>query len=431
MQSQQPCKLFNRHFFLLWQGQFVSLIGTQAFSIAMMFWIKHATGSASLMGLLMMASTLPSVLLGPVGGTVADRYSRRTIIILSDLLRGGSVLSLVVLMWIAPEETGLILGWLLAISVLSSIISAFFLPAISAAIPDLVPRDKLESANSLNQFSMQISSLVGQAAGGVLYRLLGTPLLFFIDGATYLFSALSECFISIPRTASEYTESWRTKFATFKTDAAEGFGFVWRRKGMRILFLTAAFLNFFIFPIVVLLPFYVEDFLRASTDWYGFLIAGFSGGSIAGYLVAGTIRLSGKTRSRCIVAALIMECSGFGTLGMIDAPLEAIAVFAALGLLSGFVNINIHTILQLTTPSPIRGRVFGILHTLSNGISPLAMGLTGIIFDLIDQDIALVYAACGLIAGTLALSVSASGTFRRFLAYEDREESASSDPNSG
>ena len=96
--GEAPVRLWNRDFQLLWQGQFVSQVGNQAFAVAMMYWLMQATGSATLMGLMMMASMLPGVLLGPIGGTFADRNSRKLIIVVSDLLRGISVLGVAAIM---------------------------------------------------------------------------------------------------------------------------------------------------------------------------------------------------------------------------------------------------------------------------------------------------------------------------------------------
>src|SRR5437764_13718329 len=87
-------KLMNANFFLLWQGQLVSNIGTQGFNIALIFWIKHVTDSAALLGLVLMMNSLAAVIMGPVGGAVADRYSRRWIIILCDAFSAIAVLSL-------------------------------------------------------------------------------------------------------------------------------------------------------------------------------------------------------------------------------------------------------------------------------------------------------------------------------------------------
>ncbi len=141
--------LLNRNFFLLWQGQLVSNLGSQAFLIAAMYWTMQATGSASLMGMLMMASALPTVLLGPVGGTFADWYSRRTIIIAADLLSGICVLLLAILFFLNLPADLTVIGVFSAVIMLG-IVKAFFQPAITAAIPDLVRKDKVAAANSMN-----------------------------------------------------------------------------------------------------------------------------------------------------------------------------------------------------------------------------------------------------------------------------------------
>ena len=238
-------RLFNRNFFLLWQGQFVSQLGSQAFAIAMMFWIKHQTGSASLMGLIMAVSMLPSVIFGPIAGTFADQFSRRKIIIFSDIIRGMGVLVLALLLYYMTKEVEVIVVCLFIVSLLSGTITSFFNPAISAAIPDIVPKQNVSAANSLNQSTQQISMFLGQALGGYLFVLLGAPLLFLIDGITYLFSALSESFIKIPQSIPDKKDTWRGKFRQFKEDTIAGFRYAWNNAGLRSLFFAAAFINFF------------------------------------------------------------------------------------------------------------------------------------------------------------------------------------------
>ncbi len=411
-------RLFNRSFFLLWQGQLVSRIGSQAFAIAMMFWIKHATGSATLMGMIMMVSMLPSVILGPLGGAFADRYSRRSIIIFSDLLNGVVVLTLAGIMFMAPDEKSVIIIWLFVASIIVAVVGSFFRPAISASIPDLVPKTKVAAANSLNQFSVQLSTFIGQGIGGTLFRLLGAPVLFLVDGLTYLFSAFSESFITIPQTLREKSEAKSSAFAEFKSDIAEGFRYVWKRTGLRNLLLGASFLNFFSMPIILLLPFYVEDFLKARPDWYGFLLASFGVGAMLGYLAAGVLKLPGHARSMTMIVVLFCQTLGLGMLGLITLPWLSLLVMFLFGVMNGFFNVNIMTVLQISTPSEIRGRVFGLLNTLSMGLSPIAMALSGVIADLTNQNIPAIYVTCGVITASLSVPLALSKEYRLFLACE-------------
>jgi len=408
----------NRNFVLLWQGQFVSRLGSQAYMIAMMFWLKHATGSASLMGTLMMLSMLPMVLLGPFGGTFADLHSRRKIIITSDVILGLLVVSLATLIFIVPHATGVIVAALMAVGVISGVIGAFFMPAITAAIPNIVPQDKVAAANSLNEGTYQVATLIGQGIGGVLFRILGAPVLFLIDGLSFVYSAVSEAFISIPQTIPEGKSSWREELRRFARDTHEGLRHVRSRTGLRALFIASAVMNFFAMPYLVLFPFYVEDVLRLAPDWYGYLLAAYGAGGLAGYAVYGSLKLRGAARGRILIVCLMVLSACLGALGVSRQPWFSLVLIALAGMAGGVFNVAAITIIQLGTADAMRGRMFGLLHTLVGGLTPISMGLTGVVADLLDQNVPLIFVACGvaLIAVSIALSFNAS--FRRFLSAD-------------
>ncbi len=413
-----PTKLFNKNFFLLWQGQFVSQLGSQVHYIAMMFWLKHVSGSAGLMGLLMMLSMIPGVVLGPIGGTIADRYSRRRIIIFSDIICGVAVLSLAGLLLYDPDNEAIAIPWLFVVSIVIGIVGGFFRPAISAAIPDLVPREKVASANSLNQSSVQVSSFMGQGFGGVLFRIFGAPLLFLADGITYLFSAFSEYFITIPQVIPEQSTGWKAILRDFINDTKVGFRYVWNNRGMRAVFFTATFLNFLVSPIAVLFPFYIEDHLGVTPDWFGYLLAAVGVGSLIGYAVAGSLKISGRLRSVMLIVFLILLGVVFGALGLSNSPWLSLALTLSMGLLSGVVNISIITVLQLTTPSEIRGRVFGLLGTIIGGLMPLGMGLAGVVMEMLDNNVALIFIVCGAAMALINIGMAFNRHFRVFLACD-------------
>lgn len=419
---ERPSRLMNRNFVLLWQGQAVSQLGSYVNSIAIVFLIKHATESATLIGLMRVLSSIPGVIVSVIAGTFADRFSRRKIIIYSDLVRGVAILSLAALLYTLPDATEITLVWIFVIAVCMSVAGSFFGPSIAAAMPDLVPEGKVAQANALRQVTGQLALFLGQGLGGILYRVLGAPLLTLVNGLSYFFSAVTQCFIKIPQNIPEKRGSWREEFDGFKGDTVAGFRYVRKRTGLKYLFYVSALSNFFMMPIIMLFPFYVEDFLKVKMDWYGYLLAVYGAGIFLGSICAGFIKLAGATRAALIITSAACASITAGMLGFTHSPVIAITMIFMVGIMGGFNGINLVTILQTSTPSAVRGRVFGLLNTLTGSMAPIGMGLGGIAFDLTGQNIPLIYGSCGGIMAVLSMTVAFNRDFRNLLAYGVVEE---------
>lgn len=423
MSYQRPTRLLNRDFLLLWQGQFVSMLGSQAFSVAMIFWIKRQTDSASLLGLGMLSQWVPAILLGPFGGTLADRMPRRMILILSDLVRGAAALSLAALVLLEPGRSGTILLWLLILSAVMGVGDAFFRPAISASIPDLVPESEVTRANSANRLALDVSTFLGQGSGGVLFRLIGPGVLFLVDGLSYVFSAISEACVRFPPAPPvPKTAGWREAGAGYWRELKAGLRYVATRRGLRYILFLSPLENFFAITIVVLLPFFIEDFLHVKPDWYGFLIAAFGAGSFLGSITAGATNLKGPRRAWAYLACAL----GVGPLavafGFVRSPWPAMGLLFGAGLLMGFNTIHALSLAQVTTPAELRGRVLGLFETLGMSTMPIAAGTAGVVADLLHRNIPLVYWGCGVGLTVVALVQILKPEIREILAHEAAPE---------
>lgn len=415
---QEPTKLFNRNFTTLWVSQFVSRLGTQAFLIATLFWVKEATGSAAIMGTIALVAGLPAIIIGPISGTLADRYSRRRIIVFSDAIRGLLVLSLAALVYYLPGETNLALMWLVVVSVLVSLISTVFGPAISAAIPDLVPKEKVPAANSLGQISAQASAIIGAAFGGILFAAVGAVALFFFDGISYLIASGAESTVRIPQTIPDKTGTMKEQLRVFFHEIVDGLRYVWHRAGLRELVIVSSVLNFFAAPIVILLPFFVEDTLQVGVQWFGYLFAGYAGGSLIGYVIAGIVPLSHKVRGILLLIIIALNAITYGLLGVADSAPVALALMVFNGFVNGFFLVHLMTILQVTTPSEIRGRVFGLLAAISGSLSPIAVGISGFVVDWLNKDIPLIFMVSGAVMLVFSLLLILSRPVRELLSYD-------------
>ncbi len=423
---EPPKKLLNRNFILIWSGETISLLGYQAFIIAMNLLILNATNSATLMGLMDLLATLPGVLLGPIGGAIADRYPRRKIIILGNLLRGSVVIALSALAFLEPNMTAVIMAFLGTTLAISSMVGAFYNPAIQAVIPDIVPVGKIANANSLNYLSVSIAGFLGTGIGGGLFMLLGGPLLFLIYGIGYLTSSVTATFARIPQAIRPSSSGdWRVQLNTFKTDLADGFRYVWRRTGLREAVLASSALAFFTAPVLILIPFYIELVLKTPHEqvgiWYSALSISLGLGDVLGYLIISLVSFSGRTRGVLMMVCILLQSAGFGVLGFVSNPVVAMGLGFLGGATGAFVGVNMMTILQITTPAEMRGRVLGLMGTISASLAPVASGLAGIVADALQHNIPLIYAFCGGMMTLISIAVVLSPRFRALIQTDGKE----------
>lgn len=437
-------RLWNRNFSLLWQGQLVSSVGKQAFALTCMLVIKDLTGSGSVMGLLMAVAMLPSILLGPIAGAFVDRADRRRLIAWTDIAGGLVVLGAFAVLLVFPADVPVVVAALFAVTIATGLLDAFSQPAIGSSIPDIVPASRLEAANGLNMGGLQAAGFIAQGLSGLLYRALGAAALSLVNAVTYLYAGIAELFMRIPPTGRERGTAPRGARASdaraseadgqgagsgwkiLWADLKEGLRFVAGHPGMLAALLSFAALNLAAAPLLVTLPFYATDYLGRGSEWYGYLMAAFGVGAIAGYAAVAARPARGKARAVTVIGGLAMEAC---LVGLALAPLPAVAhlgIMFAVGLANGAVNVNIATLFQIATPRGLLGRVNSLSHTLSGGAMPLGMALAGAAFDLSGHNVPLMFgiSAVAMLVITV-LPMALSRGYVGFLSTRSPEEAAS------
>jgi DHA3 family macrolide efflux protein-like MFS transporter len=385
MIQKNEAKLWNLNFFLLWQGKLVSIMGDIAYEIALGFWILAVTGSTALMGTLMAATLFPRVIISPFAGVWVDRSDRKWLIVLMDLIRG----IFIVLVGIAAI-TGIIHIWMVfTAGIILGICGAFFGTAVSSSIPDIVPKSKLVKANSAFALVSTGTNVVGNSASGFLYQLLGAPLMFLLNGISYIISGLTEIFIKIPRIRHQKEEFY------FFEDMKSGFSFVWNYKGVKYLMFVAALLNFFAaMGIMLLLPLFQRT-QHLGPGRYGVLMGAFAGGAFLGFILTSIINI--KSSNRFLV---FFWCGIIFSAMLVVIPIYLyFPMMLGLSVISGITNAILNallsSILQLTVPRDKRGKVFGLLETVSQGLVPLSFAVGGVLAEFIPLQ--LLISACFVI----------------------------------
>ena len=214
----------NRDFRLLWLGQVVSQLGDWFDTIALYTLLNNLTeDSGRAIGLMLVARFLPSFFVGPLSGVIADRFSRRAILIVSDVLRAAVVLGFLLVR--RPDQVWLVY----ALTVLQLVFSTFFEPAKTAVIPSIVSGRELVAANAISSATWSVMLTLGAAFGGVVTGWLGTDAAFVLDSLTYLASALLIARVRFPRRPARAKTKLTIGKALGVTDTVEGARYVWQR----------------------------------------------------------------------------------------------------------------------------------------------------------------------------------------------------------
>jgi MFS transporter, DHA3 family, macrolide efflux protein len=463
---------FTRGFVLLWQGQLASQLGHQAFLIAAAYAALEATGSPLWVAAVMVAATTPIVVLGPLGGTIADRHSRRSILILTDVARAVAIggLGAFYLWW--PDVSTSHVRLTVMVAAFGGTMGALFAPAVQAFIPDLVPGERLAAANSVNQISIQTSVLVGQASGGLLYAAWGPSGLLIFNACTFAYAALAAWCIRVPprprppraplaargetpvshrgrrgapparRDDREYREYLREEqrsrrgciagrmplafhhgllgamLRQYVADTREGVAYVWARPSMRAVLAVFAGVNMLFMPVVVLLPFYVSDAAGGGPAWYGFLLAVAGAGALTGSAASAIVLPRVRARGR-LVRLAVAGIGGSVLLVSTHVLWLALGAFAVIGVLSSMINVIVVTRFQATVPSEMRGRVMALIVSLSTAATPIGMALGGVLGDLWRDALTMVFAGCG---GAIILVAAAATRASGFEARLDARD---------
>ena len=396
----------NGNFILLWQGLTTSSLGTFLFNIVGVLWLVKVADSASVVGLLFLAAGIPAAIVTPLGGVLADRFSRRNIIVLADLCNGLVVLCFAALFYFS-DSVSLLITWLFITQIVLGINMGIFGPAYVALLPNIVSTDRLAAANMVMSSTVSVTHLIGKGFGGLFFTLLGAPLVMLITGISFILSALSEGFINLPKTpvpkkddAALLDTHTVGTLATIVLELKQGVDAIVEQKGLVNVFCLCVGVLWCLSVPMVTLPFLVEYHFDQDLAWYGYFMASLSIGLIIGSVYAGRQfhQLTGlNSRTGLLMVFVIilpLLCIG---LAFIDNVYQALPLLFFMGISQGFSNIIIITQIQLMTQNRLRGRVMSIFITLNSFVYPFSAFLGGVLIDVLDKNVMLVQGLSGLV----------------------------------
>jgi len=388
----QPLKI--RDFRLLWTGMFVSMAGDGFYYVAVAWQVYEIENRPSALAMVGIAWSLPQVALVLFSGVLADRMDRRLLMIAGDLIRAVAIGTVGVLSLTDQLTIPILVGLVM----LFGAGQALFQPSFQSIVPDIVPRELLVRANSVDQFVRPFALMVvGPALGGVLVGTVGPGAAFIADAGTFLWSTVMIAMIRTRRRADP-----DEVHATVWSDAREALGFV-RRTRWLFITLSASVLSLFAVwgPWEVLMPYVVRNQLGGSALALGGVYAAGGVGAIA---VALTLGQQGQLPRRAMtILYLTWACAMFATglFGVVTTLWQAMLVGLVAEASIAALIVIWYSVLQRLVPPHLLGRISSLDWMITIAGVPLSFAAVGPLADSIGADATLI--AAGLVGGGVTL----------------------------
>ena len=370
-------KLWNKDTVLMLQGNAVSALGDILYSVAVGYWVYEKTGSSALMGIMSSISMFMTMLVMPFSGSIIDKCSRKLIIVGMDALRGVIMLALGVLAFADSLSVPVVL----AAAFLASACSVFFSPAVSTLMLDIIPHDDMVRGQSVFSGVNSFVNLVGKAISGALVAFLGVPLIVLLNGVSYLISAVTELFITVPKTAHQGEKiTLGGIFADFKVAVRE----IFENRYLKLFIPCALVLNLLgAGPMTLMLPFMLEK--GFTVDMYGYLMSVETAASLLCVCLLGVVRLKPMARYLGMSGGFLSAILFF----ILTYLTKNYAVMCVTMFLGNFANTMGNSIfnasMMLALPEENRGAILGFISSASLGgcaLSSVIFGALGDVFPL-------------------------------------------------
>ena len=422
--------LQHRNFRLLWIGLLVSFSGTFMQSAAVLWHVSvlvPADQRAIALGLVGLVRILPVVLFSLVSGVAADAFDRRRLMLMTQSVMAALAAVLAILTF-----RGLTAVWpIYLLTAVSAAAGAFDLPARQALTPNLVPREHLPNAITLNSIMLQSASVAGPALGGLILAMRGVGWVYAFNAVSFLF-VIGALLLMDPPRPDEAAPADRSNFTV--AAALEGLGFVFRAPLIRSTMLLDFFATFFS-SATALLPIFAQDILHVGARGYGWLYAAPAAGALVTSAIMIRIVDWIERRGEVLIGAVALYGAATVAFGVSRQFWVSFLCLAATGAADTVSMTFRNLIRQLETPDRLRGRMMGVNMVFFIGgpqLGELEAGLVanwlGAVFSVVSGGLGCLAATAGIAAVTPALRAYRRQDPFKLPVEEDRSEARAGEP---